>query len=223
MSHQPTTTTVERVYRERFSEEEAAAKTRAWRELARYLQRFVPADSIVLDIACDRGDFINNIQAKERWGSDIRDMSRSLLPGVHFARADGLELEAHVPNGYFDVAFMSNYLEHLPSGETVVRQLEVVTKLLKPGGRVIVLQPNIRLVGPAYWDFIDHSVALTERSLVEAGELCGFETEHLIKRFLPYTTKGRLPVSPFLLRAYLAFRPAWMLLGKQTLYVARHG
>ena len=56
-----------------------------------------------------------------------------------------------------------------------------------------MLQPNIRLTGAAYWDFIDHKVALTERSLVEAAELCGFETERLIKRFLPYTTKSRLP------------------------------
>ena len=72
---------------------------------------------------------------------------------------------------------MSNYLEHLPSGDAVIAQLEVARRLLKPGGRVLVLQPNIRLVGAAYWDFIDHKVALTEKSLVEAGELAGLETE----------------------------------------------
>ena len=38
-------------------------------------------------------------------------------------------------------------------------------------------------------------------------------------RFLPYSTKGRLPTAPALVRAYLAFPPAWWLLGKQTLYV----
>ena len=90
---------------------------------------------------------------------------------------------------------------------------------LRPGGRVIVLQPNIRLVGPRYWDFIDHKVALTERSLLEAAELAGLRTVELITRFLPYSTKGRLPASPRLVRAYLAFRPAWRLLGRQTLFV----
>ena len=49
--------------------------------------------------------------------------------------------------------------------------MRAVARLLKPGGRVMVLQPNIRLTGPAYWDFIDHKVALTEKSLVEAAEL----------------------------------------------------
>jgi hypothetical protein len=114
---------------------------------------------------------------------------------------------------------MSNYLEHLPSATAVIRQLEVAHELLRPGGRAIVLQPNIRLVGGRYWDFIDHCVALTDRSLVEAGELAGLATTKVIVRFLPFTTKSRLPQSPRLVRAYLSFPPSWMLLGEQTLYI----
>ena len=93
-------------------------------------------------------------------------------------------------------------------------------QLLRPGGRAIVLQPNIRLVGPRYWDFIDHKVALTERSLLEAAELAQLHTVELVTRFLPYSTKGRLPTDARLVRAYLRFRPAWWLLGRQTLLVA---
>ena len=82
-----------------------------------------------------------------------------------------------------------------------------------------MLQPNIRYVGQRYWDFIDHHVALTDRSLVEAAELASLQTVKLIPRFLPYSTKGRLPTNPLLVRAYLRFPPAWRLLGKQTLYI----
>jgi hypothetical protein len=114
---------------------------------------------------------------------------------------------------------MSNYLEHLATSDQVLRQMEVAHALLRPNGRLVVLQPNIRLVGGAYWDFIDHHVALTERSLVEAAELAGLRTIEVRTRFLPYSTKSRLPKHPALVRAYLAFRPAWWLLGKQTLYV----
>ena len=78
----------------------------------------------------------------------------------------------------------------------MIEQLRVATKILKPGGRVMVLQPNIRLSAGRYWDFIDHKVALTERSLVEAAELAGFQTEALVTRFLPYTTKGAFRPQP---------------------------
>ena len=56
-------------------------------------------------------------------------------------------------------------------------------------------------------------------SLLEAAELAGLRTRDLITRFLPYSTKGRLPSHPLLVRAYLQCRPAWWLLGRQTLYV----
>jgi hypothetical protein len=83
----------------------------------------------------------------------------------------------------------------------------------------VILQPNIRLVGAAYWDFIDHRVALTERSLVEAASIAGFQTQRVIVRFLPYTTKGRMPSSGFLVHWYLRIPLAWRLFGKQTLYI----
>ena len=207
------------VYERRFTETEAVEKHAVWREIGRHLQRYVDDDSVVLDLACDRGYFIANVHAREKWATDVRDVSRYLPPDVRFVQSDGLELDQVVEHETFDVVFMSNYLEHLPSATAVVEQLRVVRNLLRPGGRAIVLQPNIRLVGSAYWDFIDHTVALTERSLVEAAELAGLRTRTIVKRFLPYTTKSRFQRHPAVVRAYLALRPAWLLLGKQTLYV----
>ena len=214
-------TTTDEVYSHRFSDADASEKHALWSVLGRYLQRYVPEDAVVLDLACDRGYFIEHVDAREKWATDLRDMSPHLSSDVTFVQSDGLELARALPLASFDVVFMSNYLEHLPSGDAVVAQLQVVAELLRPGGVAIVLQPNIRLLGGAYWDFIDHKVALTEASLVEAAELAGLETVRVVKRFLPYTTKGRLPLSPFLVRTYLALKPAWLLLGKQTLFIAR--
>jgi SAM-dependent methyltransferase len=212
---------LEDVYAQRFGELDAARKDRIWREIARYLQRHVDRDAVVLDLACDRGDFIRNIVAGEKWASDLRDVSGHLSDDVRFVQEDGLSLIGSLPSGHFDVVFMSNYLEHLPSSEAVIEQLRVARELLKPGGRAIVLQPNVRLVGGAYWDFIDHHVALTEKSIVEAAELAGYRAEVVIPRFLPYTTKSRLPQSAILVGAYLRLRPAWLLFGKQSLYVGK--
>lgn len=206
------------IYRRRFPEGDHLQKMAFWRVLAPYLDRLIPAGP-VLDIGCDRGYFIANIAREERWATDSRDTAGDLPRDVRFVQANGLGLADFMPAGHFAGVFMSNYLEHLATGSDVVRQLEVARALLRPHGRVVVLQPNIRLVGGAYWDFIDHHVALTERSLVEAAELAGLRTIEVRTRFLPYTTKGRLPKRPDLVRAYLAFPPAQRLLGKQTLYI----
>jgi hypothetical protein len=93
--------------------------------------------------------------------------------------------------------------------------------VLRDGGRLLVLQPNIRLVKGAYWDFIDHTLPLTDKSLVEALGLAGFSIESMKVRFLPYTTDSKLPISPALIRLYLKLPPAQFLLGKQTFVVAR--
>ena len=212
------------LYEARFDEREVSSKDAVWREIVRFLQRYIDPDTPLLDLACDRGHFVRWVNATERWATDIRDMRGVLPPDVRFVQASGLDLAAVLPARHFGFVFMSNYLEHLDSSDAVINQLRVVSGLMRPGGRVMVLQPNIRLVGPRYWDFIDHRVALTERSLLEAAELAGLRTVDLVTRFLPYSTKGRLPTAPALVRAYLAFRPAWWLLGKQTLLVAeRHG
>jgi SAM-dependent methyltransferase len=207
------------VYEQRFNQEDQAGKEAIWRELGGFLQRYIVPGARIVDIACDLGYFIRNVRAAERWATDIRDVGESLPKDVHFVSASGLDLAEVLPNDYFDLAFFSNYLEHLPSTEAVLQQLKVTFSILKPGGRVLILQPNIRLIGGSYWDFIDHQTALTEKSLAEAAVMAGFKTDKVIARFLPYTTKSRLPQHPLLVRAYLAFPPAWLVFGKQTLYL----
>ena len=211
----------DRLYGRRFSEQDAAGKMAVWAEIVAFLSRWIPRDAAVLDIASDCGYFIRNVRARERWATDIRDVGAVLGAGIQFVQVDALELVTGVPEAHFDVAFMSNYLEHLPSSEAVAAQMRQVRRALRPGGRMIVLQPNIRYVGGAYWDFLDHKTPLTEHSLVEAAMTSEFEIERVIPRFLPYTTKSRIPQHPLLVRTYLHVPLAWRLMGKQTLLVAR--
>ncbi|HEY6538368.1 MAG TPA: class I SAM-dependent methyltransferase [Candidatus Dormibacteraeota bacterium] len=209
------------VYERRFSPADTERKDGVWAEIVAYLQRFIPDDARVLDLACDRGSFIRHVRAGERWASDLRDMREWLPESIRFVQQSGLDLDKVLPQDHFDVVFMSNYLEHLQSSAQVVAQLRVAHRLLRKGGLVLVLQPNIRLVGGAYWDFIDHSVALTEHSLAEAATAAGFSTERVITRFLPYSSVGRLPQHPALVRLYLRAPLAWYFMGKQTLYLGR--
>ena len=82
------------------------------------------------------------------------------------------------------------------------------------------MQPNVRLVGGKFWDFFDHTLPLTEKGMAEAMTVAGLRVVESRARFLPYTTKSRLPQWPALVRLYLAVPPAQWLLGKQMLVVA---
>ena len=95
-------------------------------------------------------------------------------------------------------------------------------RILAPGGRIVVLMPNIRYVGVRTGTISTTYLPLTHVSLVEGLELAGFSAERVVLRFLPYTVKdSKLPVTAGLVRLYLRLRPAWPVLGRQMLVVAR--
>ena len=85
---------------------------------------------------------------------------------------------------------------------------------------MLILQPNIRFLAGEYWDFFDHHTPLSDRSLCEALEMLDMRIVVCHPRFLPYTTKSRLPKASFLVRWYLRLPFLWRLLGKQTVLVA---
>jgi len=119
------------------------------------------------------------------------------------------------------VVFTSNLLEHLAGKHEVQQLLEESRRVLKPGGQFIALGPNVRFLPGAYWDFWDHVVPLSERSLAEILQALDFEIVETVPKFLPYTTRSALPQSAWLVALYLKIRPAWRLLGRQFLVRAR--
>ena len=80
--------------------------------------------------------------------------------------------------------------------------------------------PNIRYLPGSYWDFFDHHVILTERSLDEALSVTGFTVESAIARFLPYTMVGGPKYPLLLLRLYLNLPFLWWIKGRQFLVIA---
>jgi SAM-dependent methyltransferase len=126
-----------------------------------------------------------------------------------------------LPNGCLDVVFTSNFFEHLPNKAALEETTQQIRRCLRPGGLLIAMGPNIRYVGGAYWDFWDHYLPLTERSLAELLTTSGFQIERLIPRFLPYTMVGKKQRPAFLISAYLRMPWAWRFLGQQFLVIAR--
>ena len=119
-----------------------------------------------------------------------------------------------------NVTFCSNLFEHLQSKEELLSVLSEIHRTLGVGGKLLVLQPNIRYAYKEYWDYFDHYLPLSHLSLTEALHLSGFSVDEVRPRFLPYTFKSRLPKSTGLLKVYLRLGPLQVLAGKQMFLLA---
>jgi SAM-dependent methyltransferase len=213
---------LDRLYTVRFPEQERAEKSRLWQVLCTaFFSRYVAQDATVLDLGAGYCDFVNNVRASRRLAIDLNpDTARFAQPGVEVYALPLARLNEAVADGTVDLAFASNVFEHMRSPEALLEVLRAVCRALKPGGRLVVMQPNVRLVGGAFWDFFDHTLPLTERGMEEAMAVAGLRVVERRARFLPYTTKSRLPQWSWLVRLYLLLPPAQWLLGKQMLVVA---
>ena len=116
--------------------------------------------------------------------------------------------------------FISNFLEHIKEKEIIIIIMDSIYKVLKPDGKVIILQPNIKYCYKQYWDFFDHHTPISDSSLKELLLLTGFEIEKIIPRFLPFSTKQNLPKHPFFVWIYLKIPILWKVFGKQALAIA---
>lgn len=112
-------------------------------------------------------------------------------------------------------------MEHLRGKHDVERLLIEVRRVLIPGGHFIALGPNMRFLPGRYWDFWDHVVPITDKSLLEILTYLDFHIIDCHPKFLPYTTQSRYPRAPALVRLYLKMPLAWKIIGRQFLIRGR--
>jgi SAM-dependent methyltransferase len=216
---------LQRVYANRFHERQPG-RDRIWRVLAgRFFERWIPPNAVVLDLGAGYGEFLRHIRASRKLGVDANPQAAEFWEeGVEPFHFD-VTADWPLPPGSVDCVFTSNFFEHLGNKKALERCVSQILAVLKPSGRLIALGPNIRRTGGAYWDFFDHYIPLTERSLSELLILKGFRIELCRASFLPYSMSFAAPllvsaIYPFLLRVYLGLPFLWPLFGKQFLIIA---
>jgi SAM-dependent methyltransferase len=215
---------IERLYRYRFSESEHLTREKIWKVLCRdFFQQYVKSSDAVLDLGCGFGEFIRFINARKKIAIDINsDAARFLSFEIEYHPMSVMQVDS-LPSDSIDVCFVSNLFEHLSSKDEMDMLLYRILQVLRPGGVLIALQPNIKYCPGAYWDFYDHNIPLSHLSCAEAFAKNGYEVVEIIGRFLPYTTKSAMPKYQLLVRVYLRFRLLWRIFGKQFLIVGRKG
>jgi len=189
-----------------------------WRAIAGYLQRYMSEDAKVLDLGAGYCEFINNVRAGERHALDREgEVLKNAVEGVetHVGNCEEMPFE----NGYFDVVFASNLFEHL-SRDGVEKCVSEVKRVLKKGGKLILVQPNFRYASREYFDDYTHKLVFSHVSIADFLSAHGFEIKKVVPGFLPFSMKSRLPSSEFLAKIYLRlpFKP----FAKQMLVIAKN-
>lgn len=190
-----------------------------WPRIVAYLQRYIPRDAKVLDLGAGYCDFINNIEAKEKYALDsFAKTKKYAKKGVTVFQQSCLQ-PISLTSHYLDVVFASNFFEHL-TPEEFDKVIWEVKRVLKKGGRLIIIQPNFRYCYAHYFDDYTHRQIFTDLGFADLLISKGFEIEKKIARLLPFSFKSRLPKIPWLVSFYLKlpFRP----FAKQFLIIARN-
>lgn len=209
------------LYARRFGPKERAQKNALWKVLCQsFLQRYVSESDVVVDLGAGYCEFINNIRCGRKIAVDLNEETRQYAADDVTVLLEPADALSSIEDATVDIVFASNLFEHLPDKEVLTAVLAAIHRVLRHGGRLLVLQPNIRYAYREYWDYFDHYLPLSHLSLSEVLMLKGFTIEEVRPRFLPYTVKSRLPKSGFLLKIYLRLPPLHLLMGKQMFLVA---
>jgi SAM-dependent methyltransferase len=179
-----------------------------WKAISRYLQPWVAVHEDLLDLGAGYGDFSREIRAGRKWalelnGSLIKYWAHSVTPLIQSA-CDPWPLES----GSLGTILASNFFEHftLEQGAEILGEAR---RVLRSGGRLIVVQPNFRLEPRRYFDDYTHRTAYTDTGFRDFLLASGWKIRHAEPRFLPFSMKSKLPTAEWLVRFYLAlpFRP----------------
>jgi SAM-dependent methyltransferase len=174
-----------------------------WRAIAAHVARDAPGANDVLELGAGFCDFINAFPAKNRIAFDLNPGMRAHAhPGVDLRIADcrgltGLATES------FDLIFASNFLEHLSYAD-VEALLGRALVVLRPAGRLILIQPNFHRCPTHYFDDPTHQTVFHEENIPALLVAQGFHVVKLHPGLLPFSMNSWLPKSGLLTRLYLA-------------------
>jgi ubiquinone/menaquinone biosynthesis C-methylase UbiE len=192
-------------------------RAEVWRHVAAYLAPWVDPDGALLDLAAGYADVTAASTAARKVAVDANPALADLVADdIEAVVGDATDLSTF-GDGEFATVIASNFVEHLDHDRIDVL-LEGIHRVLRPGGHLILIQPNFRLAPRRYFDDYTHRTIWTDTSLGDLVAARGFTVRRIEPRFLPLTMKSRLSFGHRLVPLYLRlpYRP----LAGQMLLVA---
>ena len=179
-----------------------------WQAIIHYIQKDVKSIKTLIELGAGYGDFINQFPAEKKLAFDLNEKMKPFFErNVEFYSEDATGI-AHLSKECADLVFASNFLEHL-SHDTLKCLMPLVHRVLRPGGYLVLLQPNYRLCRDRYFEDTTHLTVFSDDTMVDFLSKYGFHVIKLIPGLLPFSMKSRLPKWPILVRMYLLspFKP----------------
>jgi SAM-dependent methyltransferase len=135
----------------------------------------------LLDLGCGSGKFLRDMR---ELGWDVAGVDPDPKVASYLRHQYGLDVhqgsleDAHIAEASFDVVTMNNVIEHLPDP---IRTLQAVRRVLRPGGKLVVLTPNIDSMASraflsswVHWDPPRHLFLFSNKTLPMAVQRAGF-------------------------------------------------
>jgi SAM-dependent methyltransferase len=183
---------------------EEPARALVWQEIAAYLAKWIPGRADVLEVGAGYCCWINAVRAARRVAVDVwPDLPRHAASGVEPLVMNAATGLSALGEEQFDVVLASNVLEHFDA-DAASALVGDVYRLLRPGGRIIIVQPNFRHAYRSYFDDYTHRSVFTDVSLANLLRARGFRVVRVMPKFMPYSMRNtRLPIARWAIRAYL--------------------
>lgn len=217
----PSREDLQSIYSARFSGTEDYRR-QVWQILvSQFFSQWIRPEHTVLDLGCGYGEFINPVLATRKFAMDLNPSTADRLNSDIHLFAQDCSQPWPLEDSSLDVVFTSNFFEHLPNKQLLQATITEAFRCLKPGGRLIALGPNSRFLPGQYWDFFDHHIALTDRSLAEVMRMAGYQREKIIPRFLPYSMSLGVRPPLWTVKVFLNMPILWKIFGRQFLVIGR--
>jgi SAM-dependent methyltransferase len=143
----------------------------------------------LLDVGCGRGDHLTEFQRMgfQCKGIDKTEEAKELAKNIEIGNVDVEKEPLPFKDNSFDVVFNKSLLEHLNYPDNFMRE---TYRVLKPGGRLIILTPDWESNYKMFYGDYTHKTPFTIDSLGDINSIFGFNIIEVKKfRQLPVLWK----------------------------------